>query len=145
MKPLKSAENMKKTRLLALLDAVQARVPMGPMLVAGSQSAHALDGAETPAVEASLEVDLLLIGEQFKRRDLINQEFGEQSAFFRRNGTAETWQKQLDLCSGNSMSTLTLEGCTPEPLMNYLKALGVLRREPRSRPGSARRIVEPAL
>ncbi len=78
---------MKKTRLLALLEAIRARVPLECPLVTGSQSAHAMDAAETPAVEASLEVDLLLIGKQFQHRHVINEEFGEQSAFFRQNGT----------------------------------------------------------
>lgn len=77
---------MKRTHLLKLLEDIRARVPLETLLVVGSQSAHALKSAEIPAVEASLEVDLLLLGDQFQYRSTIQQQFGEESAFFLQNG-----------------------------------------------------------
>jgi hypothetical protein len=77
---------MKRTHLLKLIEAVRARVPLDTLLIVGSQSAHALDRADVPAVEASLEVDLLLPSGQFQHKTLIQEEFGEESAFFKDNG-----------------------------------------------------------
>ena len=77
---------MKRTHLLKLLEAVRARVPLETMLIVGSQSAHALDRGDIPAVEASLEVDLLLVSGQFQYKALIQGEFGEESPYFRQHG-----------------------------------------------------------
>jgi hypothetical protein len=77
---------MKRTHLLKLLEAVRAKTPIETALIVGSQSVHALVDANIPAVEASLEVDLLLAPGQFKHKASIMEEFGEESAFFRDNG-----------------------------------------------------------
>ncbi len=77
---------MKRTHLVKLIEAVQTKVPLETVLIVGSQSAHALGSGEIPAVEASLEMDLLLVSGQFQYKALIQVEFGEESAYFRQNG-----------------------------------------------------------
>ena len=54
---------MKRTHLLKLIEADQTKVRLETVLIVGSQSAHAVPRGDIPAVEASLEMDLLLLSE----------------------------------------------------------------------------------
>jgi hypothetical protein len=72
---------MKKQQLNELLSSVVTRHPHLRLIVAGSQALHGHLSSVPSVVEQSMEVDLLLTGEAFRARSLIEEEFGMESPY----------------------------------------------------------------
>ena len=77
---------MKKSPLIELLRDILGAAAVRQVVIAGSQAFHGLEKTAPAVVVQSIEVDILLIREDFSLRQAIENRFGMGSAYLSRKG-----------------------------------------------------------